>query len=240
MVISMKEIIKKYIPQGTLNLYGVVKRNLKKKIYPPAPDEVVHFDLKTIYNGHFNVMYRGIPMLRVPFDYVMYQMIICAVEPDLVIEIGTNFGGTTLYLADLMDTLGHGAIHSIDINSNAPELVRNHPRIKLFGNGWEGYDIREAAGFKKILIIDDASHMYEDVLGALEKFSPLVSPDSYYIVEDGIVNEVGLEEQYHGGPLRAIREFLPTHPEFKTDRSYCDFFGVNATWNVNGYLKKHA
>jgi hypothetical protein len=31
---------------------------------------------------------------------------------------------------------------------------------------------------------------------------------------------------------------LPLHPEFFVDRKWCDMFGKNATFNVNGYLKK--
>jgi len=104
--------------------------------------------------------------------------------------------------------------------------------------GWEGYDIKEASGFKKILVIEDASHMYEDTLGALKKFSPIVSVGSYFIVEDGIVSELGRDEGFHGGPLRATREFVKENNNFEIDRKYCDMFGKNATFNVNGYLKK--
>ena len=43
---------------------------------------------------------------------------------------------------------------------------------------------------------------------------------------------------FKGGPCKAIREFLPKHPEFIVERKWCDFFGKNATNNVNGFLKK--
>lgn len=234
----MKEILKTYTPAPLLRAYGTAKRALQKIKNPTPKDEVVSFNLQTVYKGHFNVTYRGIPCLRYPFDYVMYQMIVSEIQPDLIIEIGTNYGGTALYFADLMDAMGHGAVHSIDVEDRVRAEVAAHTRITLFKNGWEGYDLANAAGYKKILVLDDASHMYEDVLGALQKFAPLVSVDSYFIVEDGIINEVGGEAQYHGGPLKAIREFLPQHPEFAVDRKYCDMFGSNATANINGYLKR--
>ena len=104
--------------------------------------------------------------------------------------------------------------------------------------GWEAYDVSEAKAFNTIMVIEDASHVYEDSLRALRKFSPLVSRGSYYIVEDGIINELGREEGFHGGPLRAIREFLFENNNFVVDRTYCDMFGTNATFNVNGYLKR--
>jgi cephalosporin hydroxylase len=58
------------------------------------------------------------------------------------------------------------------------------------------------------------------------------------IVEDGIVSELGVAHSFNGGPLRAIREFLKSTSDFVVDRHWCDFYGRNATWNVNGYLKR--
>lgn len=211
---------------------------LKKKCAYVPGQERVSFDVRTIYSGTFHVRYRNISAIRCPFDYVLYQMIITQVRPDLVIEIGTNYGGTTLYIADMMDAIGQGTVHSIDIVKKTGELVEKHPRIKLFTKGWEAYDVSEAKDFNTILVIEDASHVYEDTLRALRKFSPLVSRESYYIVEDGIINELGREQGFHGGPLRAIREFLSENNDFIVDRASCNMFGKNATFNVNGYLKR--
>lgn len=224
-----------------INLFKKVKTAIKlirRRFLHVPNEEKVLFDVRTIYSGTFNVLYRGISAIRCPFDYVLYQMIINEVKPDLVIEIGTNIGGTTLYVADIMNSLNHGIIHSIDIKKKTGDLVTEHPRIKLFTNGWENYGINEAKNFKKILVIEDASHMYEDSLKALYKFSPLVNIGSYYIIEDGIINKLRREDGFHGGPLRAIREFLKSNKNFIVDRKYCDMFGKNATFNVNGYLKR--
>ncbi|MDP2705009.1 MAG: CmcI family methyltransferase [Patescibacteria group bacterium] len=225
----MKQLLKKLIPLKLL----VVYRFIKKQLRPVPEDEQVQFDALSIYNGHFNVTYKGIRTLKCPFDYVMYQMIITSLKPDLVIEIGTSYGGNALYIAELMDTIEHGKVHTIDIVGKS-EVV--HPRITFFKNGWEGYDLKETKKFSKILIIDDGSHMYEDVLSTLHKFASAVSVGSYYIIEDGIIDEIG--KKFNGGPLRAIREFLPENKNFEVDRTYCDMFGKNATFNVNGYLKK--
>lgn len=196
------------------------------------------FALGPLYSGHFKVKYRNVPMLKCPFDYVMYQMIISEIKPDLVIEIGTNEGGTTLYLADIMNSLDKGVIHSIDIEDRAAKQIKNNPRIKLFLEGWEKYNLENTAGFKTILVIDDASHYYQDTLSAMKKFSEVVSKDSYYIVEDGIVTRLGRDKALQGGPLRAIHEFLKLDSRYIIDRNWCDMFGKNATFNTNGYLKR--
>lgn len=203
-----------------------------------SKDEAVKITVDSIDKGHHKVSYRGVKAVRCPFDYVMYQMIISEVKPDLIIEIGTRKGGGAYYMADLLDNIGKGSIHAIDIVDDVEPIVKTHERIHLFTDGWSGYDLELTKGFDTILVIEDASHMYEDTIGVLNKFHSLVSKDSYLIVEDGIINKLGLEKKYNGGPLRAIREFLPNHPEYIVDRKWCDMFGKNATFNVNGYLKK--
>lgn len=203
-----------------------------------AKDEEVKISVQSIYEGHHQVTYKGIKAIRCPFDYVIYQMILNEVKPDLVIEIGTNIGGGALYIADLLDCNGKGILHTIDIVDMIDPKVKEHNRIKFFSKGWEDYDLQLTKGFETILIIEDASHLYKDSIGILNKFHKLVSVNSYLIIEDGIINELGLEKKYEGGPLKALREFLPNHPEYIVDRKWCDMFGKNATFNVNGYLKK--
>jgi cephalosporin hydroxylase len=199
----------------------------------------VAFNAQTVYEGHHKVTYRGVKAIKCPFDYVLYQMLIWKLQPDLIIEIGTNKGGSALYLADLLSLTGKGEVHTIDIvKDQADELAKNHPRIRMFIDGYAGYDLSLASGFNTILVIEDGSHSYTDTLGAMKKFAPIVTPGSYLIVEDGIINELGMKKHFDGGPLRAIDEFLPTHPGFTIDREYCDMFGTNATFNVSGFLKK--
>lgn len=208
------------------------------KNYFTPKDEKVNLNIKSIAKGHHNATYKGIRAVKCPFDYLMYQMILWEVKPDLVIEVGTNIGGGALYIADLLDIIGKGQIHTIDIVNIIDPKVKDHPRVKYFDSGWENYDINLARDFEKVLIIEDASHRYDDTIGILNKFHQIISKDSYFIIEDGIIDDLGNSKDFDGGPLRAIREFLPKHPNFVVDRKWCDMFGKNATFNVNGYLKK--
>jgi cephalosporin hydroxylase len=201
-------------------------------------EELVKVTIKSIDKGHHKVTYRGVKAIRCPFDYVMYQMIISELKPDLIIEIGTRKGGGAYYMADLLDSMGKGIIHTVDIEDDVDPIVKEHGRIKFFTDGWSGYDLELTKNFDTILLIEDASHMYEDTIGVLRKFHSIVSVDSYIIIEDGIINELGMEKKYNGGPLRAIREFMSEQSNFIVDRKWCDMFGTNATFNVNGFLKK--
>lgn len=210
--------------------------NMNKQVLVEKSD----INLFDVYNGHFNVQYKGVPYLKCPMDYVLYQMIIMNIKPDLIIEIGTLNGGGALYYADLLYLLGKGQVHTINLHNEVyDQKVFNHGQIKFFYGGFDAYDIEEnTKGFEKILVIDDAAHTYEDVLKALNKFHKVVSKESYFIVEDGVVSFTGAADRYGGGPRKAINEFLQTNNDFIVDRSLCDFFGTNATFNPDGYLKK--
>src|ERR1700730_4623594 len=188
----------------------------------------VQFDVNTIYQGHHKITYRGIKAIKCPFDYVMYQMLIFDIKPDLIIEIGTNRGGTALYFADLLDIIGNGEVHTIDIlKDQADPLVHSNPRIKLFTAGYQDYDLSQTNRFEKILVIEDGSHTYEDTIAAVKKFAPIVTKESYLIVEDGIISELGLNKSFNGGPLKAINEFLQMNKDFVIERKWCDMFGTN-------------
>ncbi len=196
------------------------------------------FSLEGINQGHHHVTYKGVPCIKCPFDYVLYQMIIEEVKPDIIIEIGTNKGGSTLYLADLLELQGKGVIHSIDIKDDCPQIVKNHPRVNLFYKGWEDYDLAQTTGYSTILVIEDASHEYMNTLNAIQKFGQVVSKNSYLIVEDGIIDDLGLKKEYNGGPVKAIEEFLKTNSDFFIDKKWVDFFGPSATFNTKGYLHR--
>ncbi len=195
--------------------------------------------LGAIDKGHHLITYKGVKCTKCPFDYVLYQMIISSIKPDLIIEIGANEGGSALYMADLLSLQGNGVVHTIDVDDRMHEIAKMHDRISFFGNGWDEYDTSLAAGYETVLVIEDSSHTYKNTLAAITKFAPLVSVGSYLVVEDGIVDELGLSNQFGGGPVKAIKEFLPQHPGFSLDTGYSDFFGRNATFNTIGYLKRN-
>lgn len=196
-------------------------------------------DIKQIEKGHLNTTYRGIPMYKCPFDYVMYQMILNQVKPDLIIEIGTYHGGCSLYMADLLDIIGNGEIHTIDIeNMVTDKNVLNNKRIKRFLGGYQSYDLNLLYQYETILVIDDGSHRSEDVLEAFKKFHTVVSKNSYYIIEDGVLSELGYNEAYNGGPLKIMSELAKITDDYIIDTKWCDFYGTNTTFNPNGYLMK--
>ena len=132
-------------------------------------------------------------------------------------------------------------IFSVDINP-VTDLV--DPRI-TFGHCDASdpaiyIDIADVKALPKpLLVIDDASHMANHVLNVLRFVDQALEPGDYLIVEDGILNELGWEKEYEGGPLAALKTFLAeTGNRYEIDRERCDIYGHNVTWNPEGYLKR--
>lgn len=184
--------------------------------------------------GHFGVFYRGINYVKCPFDYVLYQMVLDEIKPDLVIEIGTFNGGGALYIADILEKIGDGVVHTIDLKEREyDKKVMENPRIKCYFGGYQSYDLSECEGYSNILVIDDGSHVYEDVRDAFIKFNPLVKKGGYYIIEDGIASNL---PSLNGGPNKFVGELGSYTDRFRVNVGICDFFGKGATFNPYGYL----
>lgn len=235
------QLIEHYIDETTPHAphEGIRIWNDSVAIYQKKPAQRFNATLKSIEKGHLNTTYRGVEMYKCPFDFVIYQMIVNQLKPDLIIEIGTFKGGGALYFADLLDIIGKGEVHTINIFEDVtdPQII-NHPRIKRFVDGYQNYDLKLAHGFEKVLVVDDGSHQSTDVLEAFKKFNSVVTHGSYYIIEDGVLTDLGYNPAYNGGPLKVMDEITNYNQDFIVDRKWCDFYGDNATFNPNGYLKK--
>lgn|GEM_PF-1068771 len=182
--------------------------------------------------------YSGVKAVKNPFDFWVYQEILFEVKPDVIIEIGNQYGGSTLALAHILDHLGKGVVVGVDVDhSKLADVVRAHPRISLItGDACRCLDaIKERVReHDKVLIIEDSSHTYRNTLNILRKFSSLVTLGSYFIVEDSVLNH-GLDEGPSPGPYEAIEEFLRDNDCFEIDRTRESFL---ITWNPKGYLKR--
>ena len=84
------------------------------------------------------------------------------------------------------------------------------------------------------MVIEDSSHTYENTLGVLRTYSPIISPGCYFVVEDSICHH-GVNVGPNPGPYEAIETFMRETKSFEIDKSR-ESFGI--TWNPNGYLRR--
>jgi len=180
----------------------------------------------------------GVPLAKCPLDLWVYQELLRAIRPQLVIETGTAFGGSALFLANMFDLIGGGEVISIDLRST-PHLPK-HPRITYFSGSSTSPEIvqqirERAAGKSAIMVILDSDHRRDHVLAELRIYGPLVTPGSYMIVEDTNVNGRPVLPGFGPGPAEAIDEFLRDNSDFAIDGS-CEKFLM--TFSPGGFLKK--
>ncbi len=109
----------------------------------------------------------------------------------------------------------HGRVITVDIEK---QHDLSHPRITY-------------------LIADCAAP--ETVAREMAAYAPLVTPGSYLHVQDGVLDESpSFRDAWKevGGPLRAIKAFLPEHPEFEVDSARTGRFLI--THHPKGWLRR--
>ena len=212
------------------------------KASPESADEFHRLFYETAYarGDAWNPKWMGVAALKCPFDLWIYQEILHEIRPDLLVETGTARGGSALFLASILDLLGNGEIVSIDI-VRRPEWP-SHPRLTyLTGSSTSPAildDVRQrAAQAERVMVILDSDHKKDHVLAELRAFAPLVSQESYLIVEDTNINGHPVFPAFGPGPWEAIDEFLAGTKSFVRDRDRERFF---VTFNPGGYLRRIA
>jgi len=200
--------------------------------------------LDRIQAGTMRTVYRGVPFFKSPFDIGLYLQLLSRLAPRTVIEVGTKFGGSALWFADMLTAQGLDArVLSIDIQR---ETKVSDPRIDfLQGDANRLGDVLSpellAQCPRPWLVIEDSSHYYRETAAVLDFFHAQLQPGDYIVVEDGVVAELPAEvyRRYDNGPNRAIADFLAGHGDaYVIDADLCDHYGYNATYNPNGWLRR--
>lgn len=213
----------------------------RKFLYSPSGNQDIIDAFHRFYyeSGAWDrVTYFGVPTQKCPMDMWVYQELIHEQKPDVVVECGTAFGGSALYLAHLMDIVGNGRIVSIDINHKITRPP--HPRVKyLTGSSTDQSILTQVkemtTGAKSVMVILDSDHSRDHVFAELCAYAPIVTVGSYLIVEDSNVNGHPVDRTHGPGPMEALQDFLDGNHDFAIDREREKFF---ITFNPNGYLKK--
>lgn len=192
-------------------------------------------------NLHFNQKYRGLNMIKNPFDLVVYEEILWELKPTVIIEIGNAFGGFSLWLSDRMKTIGiDGKFITIDLNSTGDtnfQDFKSDKFISIIGNCNDPEVINNVKSHlgkdDKVLIIEDSAHTFENTMQVLENYKEIVTIGSYLIIEDGICDVLDLEIK--PGPMSAIEKWIKNNTNFEIDRKREKYI---MTYNPKGYLKK--
>lgn len=216
----------------------------------------------------YNFEWLGRPIIQYPQDIVAMQEIIWRVKPDLIIETGVAHGGSLIFSASMLAILeqidrSSGAVPGeansrrrvlgidIDIRPHNRAAIESHPlaeRITLI----EGSSISSkvidiaanaAASAESVLVCLDSNHTHDHVLAELQSYAPMVTPGSYCIVFDTLIEdqpENSYPERPWGrgnNPRTAVREFLAQQSDFSVDNSIDSKLLISVA--PQGYLRRN-
>ena len=159
-----------------------------------------------------------------------YQQLFQELKPKTILEIGTCEGGSALWMNDTLCSLGiQSKIYTFDINNDSVSIdcdnitsitcdvfdIKNYIKDHLdFFNSLE----------HPIAVIDDCHCNLNELFSELDQF---LHAGDYIIVEDTHIKET----------YNQMLDFL-NHKDYLIDTYYCDFWGLNNSFNINSYLIK--
>ncbi len=157
----------------------------------------------------------------------------------MIIECGTNRGGSACFMGSLCDLIGKGRIVTIDV-VDIKQGHPTHPRTTyLIGSSTSDEIVRQVREFvgdaETVLVVLDSDHSKSHVLRELEIYAPMVTPGSYVIVEDSNINGNPIDPASGPGPMEAIDAYLAEHDGYVIDSSREKYF---VSFNPRGYIKR--
>lgn len=122
----------------------------------------------------------------------------------------------------------------IDIRAHNRVAIESHPLggyIQMIQGSSIDPDtiaqvLRAAEGYNKVLVFLDSMHTHNHVLAELNAYASLASLGSYCVVFDTFVEDMPAgffpdrPWDVNNNPKTAVSEWLESHPEFETDKSW--------------------
>lgn len=179
------------------------------------------------------VTWLGRPMWQNINDAWVIQETLVEKDIDLVVECGTNRGGSAYFMASIFDLLGRGRIITVDVEK-LHDIT--HPRIEfVIGSSVDPEvfasvrdRVRELQPAHTLVLLD-SDHRAAHVRRELALYSSLVGAGDLMLVQDGCIDELRMMRALRPGPLTAIEEFLRDDPGFAVDEE-----------RTNRYLFSHS
>lgn len=187
------------------------------------------------YKYSYGFSWMGRPIIQYPQDILLMQEIIWSVRPSRIVETGIAHGGSIVFYASMLHLLGSdGRVVGVDVDirEHNRREIEKHPmfdRIDLIeGSSTDPEVVKRvrdlAGGRPPVLVVLDSNHTHAHVLRELELYSPLVTPGSYLVVFDTVIEDMPKDffpDRPWGqgnSPKTAVHEFLKRNSRFEIDR----------------------
>ena len=178
----------------------------------------------------YGFSWLGRPIIQLPDDMLRIQEAIWQVQPDVILETGIAHGGSLIFYASLMEMIGKGRVIGLDIDIRAHNrtAIEAHPmtrRITMI----EGSSISDTTVAQvkslikptdKVMLILDSNHSRDHVAAELAAYADLVTPGSYILSQDGVMQLVAGSPRAPAdwatdNPITAVNAFLAANPDFE-------------------------
>lgn len=200
--------------------------------------------------------YAGVPMIKFPEDLRTYEHLLWASEANVVVEVGTNLGGSALWFRDRLATAAYyGRIDeprviSIDIDQSRaretlptadPSYERSIRLIEADVTDPRLPEIVEAAlpPVSRCFVVEDSAHTYPTTFGALHALARFVPVGGFFVVEDGCVDIVEMRAypSWPRGVLPALEDWLASDEGRRfVRRRELELYGVSS--HPYGFLQR--
>ncbi|MFV1363047.1 rhamnosyl O-methyltransferase [Mycolicibacterium elephantis] len=212
--------------------------------YQPRGTEAEEYH-KWYYNTFVwrKTSWMGVTCWKSVSDMWNYQEILAELEPALVIEFGTNQGGSALFFANTMRQIGRPfKVLSVDVTHKPldPKARRDPDILFVESSSTDPAVAEQIRRLKdeypgKIFAILDSDHSMNHVLGEMKLLRPLLSSGDYLLVEDSTVNGHPVLPGWGPGPYEAIEAYEREFPDdYRHDVERENKFGF--TFAPNGFL----
>lgn len=220
------------------------------------------------HNWAYNFTWLGRPAIQFPNDTWALQELVWATRPDVVVETGIAHGGSLIASASLLAMLDYcDAVEvgevldprqpkrrvvgvDIDIRAHNRAAIETHPmsgRIEMIQGSSIASEVvaqvHNAVGdAARVLVCLDSNHTHDHVLAELDAYTPLVTPGSYCIVFDTVIEDMPADmfpnRPWGPGdnPKTAVHAWLEDHPEFEIDALMDAKLQISVA--PHGYLKR--
>ena len=222
-----------------------LRQSIVRRIYRSPP--IARFMSRQFHRSFYyardvtwkDTYWFGAPVLKCPLDLWIYQEILSTLKPAVIIECGTNRGGSAYYMGAVCDLIGQGKIVTIDI-MDVKAGHPTHPRASyLIGSSTSDEIVQQVRDFiggqGPVMVVLDSDHSRDHVLKEMQIYGPMVTPGSYIIVEDSNINGHPVNPAAGPGPMEAINAFLANNDGFVIDSSREKYF---LSFNPRGYIKR--
>lgn len=165
--------------------------------------------------------WRDIPTYKNVYDLAIYTSLLCDLKPKTLIELGTGYGGSSIWYYDVLKA--HGLNTKI-ITFDIEKPVKYFPEIQYEELDVSNIDKYDFSSCEHPWLISEDCHFHLPHL--LKTFDSLITNEDYLVIEDNTL-----------GKQSILDWFMRDKDRYMIDTYYTDFYGYNNCSFCDAVLK---